>query len=302
MAKKSSRLRGVAGGAGGDHPHPLGALAAQDRRVVGERGPGALERLGGEHARSRRRPGRAGRPASRGARRAVAGPRRCHVGDQQADRVRPAVDGGHARHAHSCRRSPITVRGAERPDRATGRYPRCVVDRRARRGRSGPSRPRRARARRAAPTIPAQADAVAATATPARTAPHAEPPLQPATIARTASRTSRRRWPASTRSPATPRSPTRSRGRARRTRCRTLAALAALVGSAEAREHARLADAHPPVLRTHDRYGHRIDEVEFHPSWHWLMRTVGGLGPARRRRGSPSRAPGRTSRGRPGST
>jgi putative acyl-CoA dehydrogenase len=54
--------------------------------------------------------------------------------------------------------------------------------------------------------------------------------------------------------------------------------LATLVASAEAREHARLADAHPPVLRTHDRYGHRIDEVEFHPSWHWLMRTSVGWG------------------------
>jgi putative acyl-CoA dehydrogenase len=54
--------------------------------------------------------------------------------------------------------------------------------------------------------------------------------------------------------------------------------LAALVASAEAREHARLADTHPPVLRTHDRYGHRIDEVEFHPSWHWLMRTSVGWG------------------------
>src|SRR3989442_4040601 len=32
------------------------------------------------------------------------------------------------------------------------------------------------------------------------------------------------------------------------------------------------ANAHPPVLRTHDRYGHRIDEVEFHPAWHELMR------------------------------
>ncbi|MGH8939151.1 MAG: DNA alkylation response protein, partial [Actinomycetes bacterium] len=41
--------------------------------------------------------------------------------------------------------------------------------------------------------------------------------------------------------------------------------LARLAGSAQAREHARLADTHPPVLRTHDRYGHRIDEVEFHP-------------------------------------
>ena len=28
-----------------------------------------------------------------------------------------------------------------------------------------------------------------------------------------------------------------------------------------------------PVLRTHDRFGHRIDEVEFHPAWHDLMRT-----------------------------
>ncbi|WP_166354008.1 acyl-CoA dehydrogenase family protein [Phytoactinopolyspora limicola] len=44
-----------------------------------------------------------------------------------------------------------------------------------------------------------------------------------------------------------------------------------LTGSAEARQWARDADTHPPVLRTHDRYGHRIDEVEFHPSWHRLM-------------------------------
>ncbi|HEX5811224.1 MAG TPA: DNA alkylation response protein, partial [Pseudonocardia sp.] len=58
----------------------------------------------------------------------------------------------------------------------------------------------------------------------------------------------------------------------------TLASLAELVGSAEAREHARLADAHPPVLRTHDRYGRRIDDVEMHPSWHWLMGTSVGWG------------------------
>ena len=31
------------------------------------------------------------------------------------------------------------------------------------------------------------------------------------------------------------------------------------------------ANEHPPVLHTHDRYGHRIDEVEFHPAWHALM-------------------------------
>jgi putative acyl-CoA dehydrogenase len=31
------------------------------------------------------------------------------------------------------------------------------------------------------------------------------------------------------------------------------------------------ANAHPPVLRTHDRFGHRIDEVEYHPAYHQLM-------------------------------
>jgi len=54
--------------------------------------------------------------------------------------------------------------------------------------------------------------------------------------------------------------------------------LAGVVTSREAREHARLADTCPPTLHTHDRYGHRIDEVEFHPSWHWLMRTSVGWG------------------------
>ncbi len=33
-----------------------------------------------------------------------------------------------------------------------------------------------------------------------------------------------------------------------------------------------------PVLRTHDRYGNRLDEVEFHPSWHSLMRTAVAAG------------------------
>jgi len=31
------------------------------------------------------------------------------------------------------------------------------------------------------------------------------------------------------------------------------------------------ANAFPPALRTHDRFGNRIDEVEFHPAWHQLM-------------------------------
>ncbi|MDF2749597.1 MAG: acyl-CoA dehydrogenase domain protein [Gaiellaceae bacterium] len=37
-------------------------------------------------------------------------------------------------------------------------------------------------------------------------------------------------------------------------------------------EWGRLANEHPPVLRTHDRYGERIDAVEFHPAWDSLLR------------------------------
>lgn len=47
--------------------------------------------------------------------------------------------------------------------------------------------------------------------------------------------------------------------------------LGAKAGSAEAREHGLLANRHPPRLTPYDRWGTRIDEVEFHPSWHWLM-------------------------------
>jgi putative acyl-CoA dehydrogenase len=47
--------------------------------------------------------------------------------------------------------------------------------------------------------------------------------------------------------------------------------LGRLAGSARAQEHGRQANENPPVLRTHDRFGNRIDEVEFHPAWHELM-------------------------------
>ena len=47
-----------------------------------------------------------------------------------------------------------------------------------------------------------------------------------------------------------------------------------LAGSGHAQEQGRLANENPPKLRTHDRYGHRIDEVEFHPAWHDLMTTA----------------------------
>jgi putative acyl-CoA dehydrogenase len=46
----------------------------------------------------------------------------------------------------------------------------------------------------------------------------------------------------------------------------------AVAGSPEAREHGRRAERNVPILRTHDRYGNRIDEVELDPSWHWLLR------------------------------
>jgi putative acyl-CoA dehydrogenase len=45
-----------------------------------------------------------------------------------------------------------------------------------------------------------------------------------------------------------------------------------VAGSPEALEHSRRAERNEPVLLTHDRYGHRIDEVELDPSWHWLLR------------------------------
>src|SRR5215468_9936630 len=54
--------------------------------------------------------------------------------------------------------------------------------------------------------------------------------------------------------------------------------LGRLAGTAGTQEQARLANEHPPVLRSHDRYGNRVDEVEFHPAWHALMETAVGHG------------------------
>jgi putative acyl-CoA dehydrogenase len=57
-----------------------------------------------------------------------------------------------------------------------------------------------------------------------------------------------------------------------------LARLGRLAGTAEMQAHARLANTHSPELRTHDRFGRRIDEVEFHPSYHALMAAAVGAG------------------------
>jgi putative acyl-CoA dehydrogenase len=43
------------------------------------------------------------------------------------------------------------------------------------------------------------------------------------------------------------------------------------VGSAHVQELARLANRFTPELRTHDRFGNRIDQIAFHPAWHELM-------------------------------
>ncbi|MBC2869749.1 acyl-CoA dehydrogenase family protein [Streptomyces mexicanus] len=50
-----------------------------------------------------------------------------------------------------------------------------------------------------------------------------------------------------------------------------LSGLGRSAGSAQVQEWAAQADDNPPRLRSHDRYGHRIDEVEFHPAWHRLL-------------------------------
>ncbi len=50
-----------------------------------------------------------------------------------------------------------------------------------------------------------------------------------------------------------------------------LRAIGELAGSAEIRCKAVEANENPPKLKTHDRYGNRINEVEFHPAWHELL-------------------------------
>ena len=54
--------------------------------------------------------------------------------------------------------------------------------------------------------------------------------------------------------------------------------LGAIAGGAQALRWGELADRNRPILHTHDRYGHRIDEIEFHPAYHELMRTAIGHG------------------------
>ena len=51
-----------------------------------------------------------------------------------------------------------------------------------------------------------------------------------------------------------------------------LTGLGAWAGNQDTMKLARLANDNVPVLNTHDSKGNRLDEVEFHPAWHALMR------------------------------
>ena len=50
-----------------------------------------------------------------------------------------------------------------------------------------------------------------------------------------------------------------------------ISAVGALAGSERVLALGAMANENPPKLRTHDRYGNRVDTVDFHPSWHELM-------------------------------
>jgi len=53
-----------------------------------------------------------------------------------------------------------------------------------------------------------------------------------------------------------------------------LTAFGRTIGTADYLELGALANRHPPELDTHDRFGHRVDLVRFHPAYHTLMRTA----------------------------
>lgn len=52
--------------------------------------------------------------------------------------------------------------------------------------------------------------------------------------------------------------------------------LGAAAADPAVQEQAHLANKHAPVLKSHDRFGHRVDLVEFHPSYHALMKLAFG--------------------------
>ena len=69
-----------------------------------------------------------------------------------------------------------------------------------------------------------------------------------------------------------------SRARAPRTRTRFSPRWGDTLGRAETFALADAANRNAPQLRTHDRFGERIDDVEFHPAWHALMQLAAQTG------------------------
>jgi putative acyl-CoA dehydrogenase len=63
-----------------------------------------------------------------------------------------------------------------------------------------------------------------------------------------------------------------------RTEFSDLELLGAIAGSPAAQEWGRLANENPPKLRTHDRFGRRLDEVDYHPAYHELMSVAAAQG------------------------
>ena len=219
--------------------------ARDHRRVVGQRPPGAVQRMAGQPAGgvdALAEPDHPHLPVHvdqlRGAVR-IAG----DVGDQQPDRIRAAVDGGDPhRRARVIGRPQISV-GRDRLGLGRTRYGRVGHDRTVpQQPSSTPRRPR--------PCHPTHC----ASATRFR-------PLVGYDVSRRRSGAARR-----------------ARRRRDGPRPPELRSLAVDAGSAEIIEAVRLADTNPPVLRTHDRAGHRIDEVDYHPAWHTLMARAVGAG------------------------
>ncbi len=60
----------------------------------------------------------------------------------------------------------------------------------------------------------------------------------------------------------------------------SLAALVEKIGTAEVIDLGRQANTYTPVLKSFDRFGYRLDKVEFHPAYHRLMALMlmGGAG------------------------
>jgi putative acyl-CoA dehydrogenase len=57
-----------------------------------------------------------------------------------------------------------------------------------------------------------------------------------------------------------------------------LNALGATLGASATVALGFAANENPPALRAYDRFGHRLDEVDFHPAWHDLMGIAVGAG------------------------